>query len=98
MENSLASLKEKQEIEKNNLSKKHENELNFLLNSNDKYSLKGLEQKKIKLLNQQQIEMSKLESKLAIGISQLQTSTKAELDSKHAKEKLDLREKHYQVS
>ncbi len=90
----LSDMEKKHQLERNNELTKHQNELQLLVNG---LSQDGLELKKVELLENQRMEIDEMNGKFAKDIHLMEASSKAELESKHTKEKLELREKHYQV-
>ena len=91
----LLDLKTSFDKAKDELLSDHDNQLEQLQNGTMSEVL--VEQKKAELLNKQQMELSDLKQKYDRDCEHIETSTKADLEAKHARAKLDMREKHYQV-
>lgn len=93
----LLDLKTKFDKAKDELLSKHDDQLEQLMLENANMTEVQFEQKKAELLNEQQMELSDLEQKYGRDCKHIETITRADLEAKHARVKLDMRERHYQV-
>ena len=95
IDQALSDLKAQYENEKENLLSRHNMEMQELVSSCDE---NDLDKKKTELLGKQQTELLSLEQTFSKECSQVEASITAELEAKHANEKINIRERHYQVS
>ena len=96
VDDAVAALMEGRDRERDELVARHEQALQDLMAEVDTLSADELEEKRRELINEQQVELSKLEQSYARQKQQIEKGTAAELTLNHAKAKLELKEKHYQ--
>ena len=94
IDQSLASVYKQYEEDRKKLKTKHKEELQDL---SDYFKGSSLEEKKVELLKKQEMELSNLEQECNNQRMLTEKSVNADFEAKHAKMKLKLREKHYQV-
>lgn len=93
----LQELQVKHESNREQLLTEHDSQLQELLSEAAFLSESALEQKRLELLNKQQMDLSKLDQRFAGERRLLEESAGTDLGARHARAKLELREKHYQV-
>ena len=97
IDGTLLELQEKHDKDRSAILAKHDAELSTLLEQSSGLTQEALSQKKLELLNKQQMEVGALDQKFTQDCSQVDSSAQAEIEAKHARDRLELREKHYQV-
>lgn len=96
VDEALAKMEERHAQENDELRAQHEKELREL--EKQKLNPEELQQKRAQLLNQQQLRQSALDKKHADQRKQIQHGVQSDWEVRFARAKLELKEKHYQVS
>lgn len=95
VDDAVAALMVARDRERDDMISRHELALQDLMVEAGALGADELEEKRRELINEQQCELSKLEQSYARQKQQIEKGTAAELALKHAKAKLELKEKHY---
>ena len=95
IDQALSDVKAKYEIERDNLVSKHNMKVQEFASS---YNGLDFEDKQAELVSMQQVELAHLEQLFLEDCDKLKSSITAELETKHAYDKIALSERHYQVS
>ena len=95
VEGELSKLHDKFNAHRDSMLQRHERELSDL--SKEDLSSDERRQRKAALLNQQQLELNKLEKELANEKRAIQQGALSDWELRYAKAKLELKERHYQV-
>lgn len=96
VDEALAKMEERHAQESDELRAQNEKELKEL--EKQHLSPEDLQQKRAQLLNQQQLRQSALDKKHAEQRKQIQHGVLSDWEVRFARAKLELKEKHYQVS
>ncbi|XP_033646870.1 uncharacterized protein LOC117306372 isoform X1 [Asterias rubens] len=94
IEGALTKLNDKYHGKRESMLQRHERELSDL--SKKDLSPDEMEQKKAALLNQQQLELSKLEREFAQEKRDIEQGALADWELRYARSKLSMKERHYQ--
>ena len=95
IEGALTKLNDKYHGKRESMLQRHERELSDL--SKADLSPEEAEQRKAALLNQQQLELSKLEREMAQEKRDIEQGALADWELRYAHSKLAMKERHYQV-
>lgn len=96
VDEALAKMEERHAQENDELRAQHERELKEL--EKQQLNPEELQQKRAQILNQQQLRQSALDKKHADQRKQIQHGMLSDWEVRYARAKLELKEKHYQVS
>ena len=97
MDQALQGLRERYETERERLVAEHGSQLQTLSAGSGGESDAALGQRRLEMLNGQQVELSGLDRKFREECKQLEEGVRTDLEARHARAKLELREKQYQV-
>lgn len=95
VDDAVSALMETRDRERDEMVSQHEQALQDLMAEAGVLGADELEEKRREIINEQQCELSRLEQSYARQKQQIEKGTAAELTLKHAKAKLELKEKHY---
>lgn len=95
IDQALFGLKVQYETERERLASKHSMKVQEFVSS---YKGQDFDSKKADLLSAQLMEVSSLERIFLEDCARLEASITADLEAKHARDKIATRERHYQVS
>lgn len=95
IDQALSGLKLQYEKEKEKLLLRHKKEMQELMTTSGE---QNFDSSKTDMHNKQLMEASRLEKKFLEDCDQLEASIIADLEVKHARDKIATRERHYQVS
>ena len=93
----LKDIKNRQKKDREELLALHDNQIQELESQRDNIPDAVLKQKRLELLNSQQVELGKLDREFSEEYKAAESAGRTEMEAKHAKARVEMSEKHYQV-